>query len=120
MPQVAMAENKGVVQAQEARETLTSCLMYLYHAHLNQGLNEVQAKEAVAQEIGGLLEHWSTLTGLTFKASVAMNPLKVLDGLIETTRQEAARAPVPQSRVKWQQINRQLVDLKQLAKKEGS
>ncbi|HEY8347852.1 MAG TPA: hypothetical protein VIL07_11400 [Symbiobacteriaceae bacterium] len=114
---VQIARNKGVVQARETRETLMTSLMYLYQAYRNQGFDEKEAKEAVAEEIADLLAQWQTLTGLSFHVSAAVNPLKLLDDLITTTRNEAERAPTAAARAAWQRVHRQLIDLKAMAKK---
>lgn len=118
MPQVRLPDNKGSVQIQQTIETMEACLMYLYQAHLNQGLSDPAAKAEVAQTLVGIAEHWQATTGLEFRPGTVINPLRLLDQIIETTAVEARTSPAV-SRAKWQTVHRKLVDLRAMAKKEG-
>lgn len=107
-------------QEQQSRESINSCLMYLYQSLVNQGFTDKAAKEKVAEELASMMDEWRTSTGLNFNASTVINPHRLLDGLVESTSKEAAASLVPAAKAKWQGINRQLIDLRAMTKKEGT
>lgn len=113
-----MAVDRRQQALQECRETINSTLMYLYETHRALGLSEEKAKEAVAEELVRRLEQWESMTGLVFSRSAIINPLKVLDELIDTARKEGAKATIPaDTRAAWQNVYRRLVDLKAAVRK---
>lgn len=112
-----MAVSNWQQALRECQETIGSALMYLYETYRSSGMADKDAKEAVATELGRQLENWQTVTGLTFAQSAVINPVRVLDEVIEKARKEAESAKDPDQRGSWQQVYRRLVDLKAVVRK---